>query len=366
MAKDAAAAGAGVAALILVAFAVWYLAQSLLLALEAAPLSPALSYLINGVVGVGAGRVPSYPWHSAVDLGPRSSAPAPASTAGDVAAAARRRCRGADHVGVENPHPYGTIGVAMAAGLVAGASPQLRTLLINAWNPSSVEPYRQAGEGRATCRRARFAGPAISIDATLRASAVSTHSPSSRASTCPTHPWMPLPKPTWPAFLRVDVVFVRAAPTGAGLGWRRRGTSAPSRLADRLAADARPRGSSCGRRSAPGFRSAPPPRTRRGRGRDRRAAWQLLGEAGRQYTAAPIPLTVVSTPAVKSERTTTGASSASARRLGRGVDRRAEASAEGVHAAICACTQASTGRRPRPPSSKNALRGPNELNTMLP
>lgn len=132
MAKYAAAAGAGVGALILVAFAVWYLAQSLLLALEAAPLSPALSYLITGVVGVVLAAFCVTVAKAVTSV--RSRAPAPASTAGDVA----RQLGGvaaAQIMSASKTHPYGTIGVAMAAGLVAGALPELRTLLINALTP---------------------------------------------------------------------------------------------------------------------------------------------------------------------------------------------------------------------------------------
>src|SRR5262249_60651794 len=49
----------------------------------------------------------------------------------------------------------------------------------------------------------RFGSPVISIEPTLRASALSTTSPSRRASVWPTHTWMPAPKPTWPTVLRL-------------------------------------------------------------------------------------------------------------------------------------------------------------------
>ncbi|MBM7488078.1 hypothetical protein ACVWWI_006372 [Bradyrhizobium sp. USDA 3686] len=50
----------------------------------------------------------------------------------------------------------------------------------------------------------RYTGsPVISIDATLAAKAASTASPSSRATICPTQPWIPVLKPICPETRRV-------------------------------------------------------------------------------------------------------------------------------------------------------------------
>jgi hypothetical protein len=131
MARLALAASAGLAALIVAAIAVWFLAQSLLLAFEAVPLSPAVASLIVGLIGLlAAGLIAAI---ARVSVGFRRTAPPAASPAAGVTDAATELggLLAQRLIQAGRAHPYGTIGTALVAGLVVGGLPELRGVLAN-------------------------------------------------------------------------------------------------------------------------------------------------------------------------------------------------------------------------------------------
>ncbi|HVC53427.1 MAG TPA: hypothetical protein VND87_15520 [Stellaceae bacterium] len=129
MARLALAGAAGVAALVVAAIAVWFLGQSLTLALEAIPLSPAVSTLTVGLIGLLlamlialVGRIVAAPRHPAPT--PASPATGVADVAAELGGLLAQRLTASSR-----SHPYGTIGTAVVAGLIVGALPELRSLL---------------------------------------------------------------------------------------------------------------------------------------------------------------------------------------------------------------------------------------------
>ena len=128
MARLALAGAAGVAALVVAAIAVWFLGQSLTLALEAIPLSPAVSTLTVGLIGLLlamlialVGRLVAAPRRAAT---PASPAAGVADAAAELGGLLAQRLTASSR-----SHPYGTIGTALVAGLIVGALPELRSLL---------------------------------------------------------------------------------------------------------------------------------------------------------------------------------------------------------------------------------------------
>ncbi|HEX3883128.1 MAG TPA: hypothetical protein VHW66_10755 [Stellaceae bacterium] len=131
MAKLGAAAGAGVAALIIVTIALCFLGEGLTLAFEAHALSPAAAYAITGAVGLVLagliGLAVKLMLHRRREVTVKTTVPvmnptadAAAQLGGLVAQQLLSKTRG---------HPYGTAGAALAAGLAVGAIPELRDLL---------------------------------------------------------------------------------------------------------------------------------------------------------------------------------------------------------------------------------------------
>jgi hypothetical protein len=130
MARLGAAAGAGIVALMIVAIALWYLGDALILVLEAKALSPAAAHAIAGAVAlvlvalIGLAvklmlrRRREVTVRATVPVNP--TADAAAQLGGLVAQQLLSKTRG---------HPYGTAGAALAAGLAVGAIPELRDLL---------------------------------------------------------------------------------------------------------------------------------------------------------------------------------------------------------------------------------------------
>jgi hypothetical protein len=129
MAKLGTAAGAGVAALIVIAITLWYFGQAIILGLEAQGVGPAAAHAIAGVVGlvvVGLiGVVVSLllrrrkvTVRAAVPVS--STADAAAQLGGIVAQQLMMNAR---------EHPFYGAGAALAAGLAVGAIPELRELL---------------------------------------------------------------------------------------------------------------------------------------------------------------------------------------------------------------------------------------------
>jgi hypothetical protein len=114
-------------AVMILAIALWELAQALLLELQAAGLGAPLSYLITSAAGfVLAALILLATW-----LGSRRRRrAAPLSGIDNVAA----RLGGAvadEFAASTRSHPYRTIGVALMAGLMLGAIPELRGALRN-------------------------------------------------------------------------------------------------------------------------------------------------------------------------------------------------------------------------------------------
>jgi hypothetical protein len=129
IARLAAAAGAGIAALIVVAIALWYFGQAIILGLEADGMGPAAAHAIAGVIGlvligvIGGGvkllfRRREVTVKTVVPVSP--TADAAAQLGGLVAQQLMSNAR---------EHPYGAAGAALAAGLAIGAIPELRELL---------------------------------------------------------------------------------------------------------------------------------------------------------------------------------------------------------------------------------------------
>jgi hypothetical protein len=129
MARLGAAAGAGVAALIVLAIAVWYFGEAIILGLEDGGLGPAAAHAIAGVVGLIVLGVIAVVVK--VLLRRREvavKAVVPISPTADAAAqlgglVAQRLMNGA------REHPFGAAGAALAAGLAVGAIPELREML---------------------------------------------------------------------------------------------------------------------------------------------------------------------------------------------------------------------------------------------
>ncbi|HEY1797300.1 MAG TPA: hypothetical protein VGG57_14405 [Stellaceae bacterium] len=129
MARLGAAAGAGVAALMIIAITLWYFGQAIILALEAHGMTPAAAHAIAGVVGlvlVGAiGGVVSF-------LFRRRRVTVRATAPGNPTADAAAQLGGIvaeQLMGNMRDHPFGAAGAALAAGLAVGAIPELRDLL---------------------------------------------------------------------------------------------------------------------------------------------------------------------------------------------------------------------------------------------
>jgi hypothetical protein len=129
MARLAAAAGAAVAALILVAMSLWYLGQSLTLALEAAALTPAQSRLVTGLVGLLLVGLLAVIAKMAVTRHAPAPARAPAASPVADAAAQFGGLVAQQLLSSTRDHPYGAAGAALAAGLAVGAIPELRDML---------------------------------------------------------------------------------------------------------------------------------------------------------------------------------------------------------------------------------------------
>jgi hypothetical protein len=129
MAKLGTAAGAGVAALIVIAITLWYFGQAIILGLEAQGVGPAAAHAIAGVVGlvvVGLiGVVVSLLLRRRkvtvrATVPVSSTADAAAQLGGIVAQQLMMNAR---------EHPFYGAGAALAAGLAVGAIPELRELL---------------------------------------------------------------------------------------------------------------------------------------------------------------------------------------------------------------------------------------------
>lgn len=129
IARLAAAVGAGIAALIVVAVALWYLGQSAMLGLEMIPLAPPIAALLVGVGGVVLALVIAL----IAKLLTRSRRPAraPVASSSSVADAAAQLggMVAQQVVSATRARPYTTLGAALAAGLVVGAVPELRGLI---------------------------------------------------------------------------------------------------------------------------------------------------------------------------------------------------------------------------------------------
>lgn len=129
MARLGAAAGAGVAALIVLAIALWYFGEAIILALEANGMTPAAAHAIAGViglvlVGVIGGAVAFLFRRRTVTV----KATVPVSPTADAAAQLGGIVAQQLMVNARE-HPYGAAGAALAAGLAVGAIPELRDLL---------------------------------------------------------------------------------------------------------------------------------------------------------------------------------------------------------------------------------------------
>jgi hypothetical protein len=129
MARLAAAAGAGVAALIAAAIALWYFGEAIILGLEDGGIGPATAHAIAGVVGlvlVGVISVVVKLMLSRREVTIKTTVPvnptadAAAQLGGLVVQQMMTNAR---------EHPYGAAGAALAAGLAVGAIPELRNLL---------------------------------------------------------------------------------------------------------------------------------------------------------------------------------------------------------------------------------------------
>lgn len=129
IARLGAAAGAGVAALIIAAIALWYFGQAIILGLEAGGTSPAAAHAAAGVSGlvlIGViGGVVKFLFRrrevtvkTTLPVSPRADAAA--QLGGLVAQQLMTNAR---------EHPYGAAGAALAAGLAVGAIPELREML---------------------------------------------------------------------------------------------------------------------------------------------------------------------------------------------------------------------------------------------
>jgi hypothetical protein len=131
IARLAAAAGAGVAALIVVAVALWYLGQSAMLGLEMVPLAPPIAALLVGVGGLLLALVIAGIAKAVARPGRPAHAPAPARSGSAVADAAAQLggMMAQQVVSATRTRPYTTLGAALAAGLVVGALPELRGLI---------------------------------------------------------------------------------------------------------------------------------------------------------------------------------------------------------------------------------------------
>jgi hypothetical protein len=129
MAKLGAAAGAGVAALMVIAIALWYFGQAIILGLEVQGIGPAAAHAIAGVIGlVVVGLIGVFvslllrrrkvTVRATVPINP--TADAAAQLGGLVAQQLMTNAR---------EHPFYGAGAALAAGLAVGAIPELRDLL---------------------------------------------------------------------------------------------------------------------------------------------------------------------------------------------------------------------------------------------
>jgi len=128
MMRLALAAAAIATALIVTAIAIWHLGEALLLALESGGFGPAGATLIVGLVGLLLAALIAFAARLAACPRRAAHSPSPPSGVNDLA----NQLGGilADRVvSATRAHPYGTVGAALLAGLVAGAVPELRTLL---------------------------------------------------------------------------------------------------------------------------------------------------------------------------------------------------------------------------------------------
>jgi hypothetical protein len=128
------AAGAGVAALIVLGITLWFLGDATMLALESVGFRSASAAALTGVAGlvlIGllalVARLALHPHRR-----PALSATRPAAGANGVAsgiAADLGALAAQQIVSTTREHPYGTMGAALAAGIAVGALPELRQAL---------------------------------------------------------------------------------------------------------------------------------------------------------------------------------------------------------------------------------------------
>lgn len=214
----------------------------------------------------------------------------------------------------------------------------------------------------------RRGGPAGSMVATRAASAVSTVSASSRATCWPTHWCRPIPNPTCPDGSRPRSKVPASGPQNRG-----------SRLADpRNISTLRPAGTPTPAISVSvavvrkkvctgdSQRTASSNATRASPGSARSRA-HCSGCVATACSTAASPVTVVSTPADSSDRTTSGACSGVRSPRSAAAQMSApKPSAASASLAHCAFTQAESSPSRGSFSSSSALRGPNALNSRSP
>ncbi len=132
LARLGAAAGAGVAALIVAAIALCYFGQAIVFGLEADGMGLAAAHAIAGVIGLVAigviGGVVKFLFRRRREVVTVKTTVEPVSPTADAAAqlgglVAQQLMTNA------RVHPYGAAGAALAAGLAVGAIPELRALL---------------------------------------------------------------------------------------------------------------------------------------------------------------------------------------------------------------------------------------------
>jgi hypothetical protein len=128
------AAGAGIAALIVLAVAMWFLGDALRLLFEAKGFTPAGAAGLTGVAGLVLVIVLGLVAKLIVRSPRRRSAAATVAPgangvatgiAADLGALAAQQI-----VNTTRDHPYGTVGAALAAGVAVGALPELRKSLM--------------------------------------------------------------------------------------------------------------------------------------------------------------------------------------------------------------------------------------------
>ncbi len=129
LARLGAAAAAGIIALIVVTIAICYLADALLAAFEAVPLSPAVAALLVGVVGLVLAAVIALIVRLLVRAPRAAAVPAPPGGGLDEAAAQLGGLVAQQLVSTARARPYTTMAAALAAGLALGVFPELRSIL---------------------------------------------------------------------------------------------------------------------------------------------------------------------------------------------------------------------------------------------